>query len=52
MSDPIPPSLDPEWTHFARYTIKSTALVQNVFDLHRKRYALVALLRRIIDSRS
>ena len=52
MSDPIPPSFDLEWLGIARHTVTVAAMLDQVFELHCKRYELVVALRRIIDSRN
>lgn len=52
MPDQIPPSFDLERLGLARYTVSIAAMLEQVFELHCKRYALVVALRRIIDSRN
>lgn len=52
MYDPIPPSFDLEWLGIARHTVTVAAMLEQVFEQHKNRYALVVALRRIIDSRN
>lgn len=52
MSDPIPPSFDSVWLDLARHTITTSALLRKAYALRLERYAQVATLRRIINSRN